>query len=165
MKKTFGVSVYKEKFNFCSAHFLLFADGTREELHGHNYRVWVDIDGPIAEGDVVIDFLHLKPIVKELCDSLDHRTLLPKNNPHLRVEEKDDLIWAYHGGDKFAFPKKDVLLLDLPNTSTERLAEYICTGLRQQMGEALDDVDIQKIRVSVEESSGQCGYYEEQALS
>ena len=77
-----------QKFNFCSAHFLLFADGTREELHGHNYRVWVDVDAPIGKGDIVIDFLHLKPIVKELCDSLDHLTLLPTLNPHLKVEEK-----------------------------------------------------------------------------
>ena len=161
MKKMFGVSVYKEKFNFCSAHFLLFADGTREELHGHNYRVWVDVDAPIGKGDIVIDFLHLKPIVKELCDSLDHLTLLPTLNPHLKVEEKDDLIWAYHGEDRFAFPKRDVLLMDIPNTSTERLAEHICTELRRHIAESVSDVDIQRIRVSVEESSGQCGYYEE----
>ncbi len=162
MKKKFGVSVYKEKFNFCSAHFLLFPDGTREELHGHNYRAWVDVDAPITPGDVVIDFLHLKPMVKEICDSLDHMTLLPAYAEALKVEEKDGMIWAYHGGDKFAFPVRDVQILPLTNTSSERLAEYICQLLKEKLSEHLPDVQLDKIRVSVEESSGQCGYYEEQ---
>ena len=163
MRKKFGVSVYKEKFNFCAAHFLLFPNGTREELHGHNYRVWVDVDAPMGDGDVVIDFLHLKPIVKELCDGLDHRTLLPLSSQHLTVEERDGMIWAMHGEDKFAFPKRDVIVMNLPNTSTERLAEYICAELRERLNSQLDAVEIDRIRVSVEESSGQCGYYEEQA--
>ncbi|MEY3012640.1 MAG: hypothetical protein RIT45_1375, partial [Pseudomonadota bacterium] len=33
-----GILLDKEYFNFGSAHFLIFGDGTREELHGHNYR-------------------------------------------------------------------------------------------------------------------------------
>ena len=125
--------------------------------------MWVDVDAPMGEGDVVIDFLHLKPIVKELCDSLDHRTLLPVKSPYLRIEEKEGMIWAYHGEDKFAFPKRDVIILDLPNTSTERLAEFFCTGLRERLASDLGEKDIDRIRVSVEESSGQCGYYEERA--
>ena len=161
MEKRYGVSVYKEKFNFCSAHFLLFPDGKREELHGHNYRVWVDVDAPMGAGDVVIDFMLLKPIVKELCDALDHRTLLPSMNAHLTIEEKDGMVWAYHGDDKFAFPKRDVIILNLPNTSTERLAEYFCGGLRTNLESQLTDLEINRIRVSVEETSGQCGYYEE----
>ena len=70
----FGVAVYKEKFNFCAAHFLIFADGTRESLHGHNYQVSVEIDGPVQKGDMVIDFMILKPIVKGICDTIDHKT-------------------------------------------------------------------------------------------
>ena len=34
----FGIRLDKQYFNFGSAHFLIFADGSREELHGHNYR-------------------------------------------------------------------------------------------------------------------------------
>ena len=37
MERRFGVSVYKEKFNFCSAHFLLFADGSREAGSGEGH--------------------------------------------------------------------------------------------------------------------------------
>ena len=32
----YGIYVDKQYFNFNAAHFLIFADGTREELHGHN---------------------------------------------------------------------------------------------------------------------------------
>jgi len=165
MERRFGVSVYKEKFNFCSAHFLLFADGSREELHGHNYRVSVDVDGPIGEGDMVIDFMVLKPMVKEICDRIDHRTLIPSESPHLRIERKDGLIWVHHGEDRFAFPERDVIVLPLPNTSTERLAEHICGELRERILEKDPNAQLDRLRVSVEESSGQCGHYEERRTS
>ncbi len=41
MRETYAIRVYKQYFNFGSAHFLIFADGSREELHGHNYQVQV----------------------------------------------------------------------------------------------------------------------------
>jgi len=162
MRQRFGVSVYKEAFNFCSAHFLIFADGSREELHGHNYRVSVEVDGPITDGDIVIDFVVLKPLVKAVCDSLDHKTLLPSQNQYIRVEEKDDMVWAHCDDGRFAFPARDVLILPIPNTSTERLAELICARLRGALVDRLPNAVIERIRVSVEETSGQCGYYEEQ---
>jgi len=161
----FGVAVYKEKFNFCAAHFLLFGDGTREELHGHNYRVSVEVDGPINEEDVVIDFMILKPMVKKLCDELDHRMLIPGNSAFLKIEEKDNAIWVTHDEDLFVFPSRDVILIPLPNTSTERIAEYMCAKLRVELQEHLPECRIDRIRVSVEESSGQCGYYEQRTAN
>lgn len=161
MDKRFGVSVYKQKFNFCSAHFLLFPDGTREELHGHNYRVWVDVEAPLGEGDLVVDFTILKPIVKEACDALDHRMMLPSESPFLRIESTETEIAAYHAGARFVFPRRDVLLLPIRNTSTECLAEYLCARVREGLMGRVPETSIRRIRVSVEESSGQCGYYEE----
>lgn len=165
MDRRFGVSVYKEKFNFCSAHFLIFANGDREELHGHNYQCWVDIDGPLDHGDLVIDFMLLKPVVKELCDELDHRMILPTESPHLMISHRNDVVWVQHRDDQFAFPKRDVILLPIRNTSTERLAEYLCGRLRERLAIQVPNAQIERIRVSVEESSGQCGYYEESSES
>ncbi|NUN14283.1 MAG: 6-carboxytetrahydropterin synthase [Myxococcales bacterium] len=163
MNRRFGVSVYKEKFNFCSAHFLIFANGDREELHGHNYQCWVDIDGPLDQGDLVIDFMLLKPIVKQLCDELDHRMILPTGSPHLSISLEGGVVWVCHRDDRFAFPQRDVILLPIRNTSTERLAEYLCAQLKDRLASTVPDAHIERIRVSVEESSGQCGYYEEQS--
>ncbi|MGH7811766.1 MAG: 6-carboxytetrahydropterin synthase, partial [Candidatus Binatia bacterium] len=41
MLRTFSIEVAKDYFNFASAHFLIFANGRREPLHGHNYQVSV----------------------------------------------------------------------------------------------------------------------------
>ena len=72
MRESYAIRVYKQYFNFGSAHFLIFADGTREELHGHNYQVQVKLEGAVIEGDLVVDFIPFKPVVKALCDELDH---------------------------------------------------------------------------------------------
>ena len=85
----FAIKVYKQYFNFAAAHFMIFADGGREPLHGHNYRVRLKGRGEKLQGDMVFDFLHIKPIVKELCDLLDHKLLLPKENVHLHFSEND----------------------------------------------------------------------------
>lgn len=161
MHKRFGVSVYKEAFNFCSAHFLLFPDGRREELHGHNYRVWVDIEGPLSPGDIVVDFMVLKPLVKRLCDAIDHRMLLPGASPFLTIERREGGVHVRHADGTFVFPERDVIVLPITNTSTERLAEYLCGQLRAALEGQIDSAAIDRIRVSVEESSGQCGFYEE----
>ncbi len=160
-QRRFGVAVYKEAFRFCSAHFLVFADGSREELHGHNYRVSVEADGPLGPGDMVVDFSTIKPIVRALCDELDHCTLLPGRNPHIRIERLDDAVQVTTRSGVFVFPARDVLVLPIPNTSTERLAEYLCERLRARLAEADPAARVERLRVGVEESSGQCGYYEE----
>jgi len=159
-QETFSVRVYKQYFNFGSAHFLIFGDGTREELHGHNYKVEVEVEGETIAGDLVLDFIQFKPIVREICDSLDHRMLLPLQNPNLEVKTLADRVEArYRDGSFFCFPRKDVHLLDLPNTSTEMLARYIAGRILAELPTRIPDARLQALEVSVEESPGQSGVY------
>lgn len=156
----YGIRVDKQYFNFGSAHFLLFADGTREELHGHNYHVTVDLEGHLGDGDLVVDFIPLKPMVKAICDSLDHTTLLPTESPRLQVTTGEHEVEARFGADRFVFPRRDVTLIPLTNTSTECLARYIAGRLADQLAERFPDASISKLRISVSESPGQAGWYE-----
>jgi 6-pyruvoyltetrahydropterin/6-carboxytetrahydropterin synthase len=156
----FGVRVYKQYFNFASAHFLIFADGTREELHGHNYQVRVSVEGALDAGDVVLDFTKLKPLVKKTCDDLDHRVILPLGHPLLRVTEEDGSIEAvFAGKDRFVLPRRDVVLLAIHNTSTERLAEYIAHEVMKKIAETAKNASLTRLEVEVEESGGQCGVF------
>jgi 6-pyruvoyltetrahydropterin/6-carboxytetrahydropterin synthase len=161
MMETFGIRIYKEYFNFAAAHFLIFEDGTREELHGHNYRVQMQIEGTLDETqDVFIDFLHIKPIVKSVCDRIDHRTLLPANNPFLRIALDNQQIHAlFHTGDQWAFPERDVIILPILNTSSERLAQYLCHETIEKLSEKYPEAMIGKIEFNVEESPGQAAIY------
>jgi 6-pyruvoyltetrahydropterin/6-carboxytetrahydropterin synthase len=160
--KRFGVRVYKEYFNFAAAHFLLFPDGGREELHGHNYRVRVALEGEIGEGEMVLDFCRLKPIVRRHCDALDHLILLPLESPHLEVKvgggEVEARFTRQDGeSERFVFPRRDVLLLPLRNTSTERLAEFLATRILVDVRAEFPTDQLSSFQIEVEEASGQCG--------
>lgn len=159
----FGVRVYKESFDFASAHFLIFADGAREQLHGHNYRVRVEVRGDL-HGDMVLDFGQLKPLVRELCQQLDHRVLLPSENPHLQVtrdDEAGEIEAVLQGGGRFLFPAADVVVLPIPNTTTERLAEFVGLQLIPAVRERVPGARLREIEVEVEEAAGQSGFFVE----
>jgi 6-pyruvoyltetrahydropterin/6-carboxytetrahydropterin synthase len=156
----FGIRLEKQYFNFGSAHFLIFANGDREELHGHNYRATLEIDGDLDAGHVVADFIVVKPIFKACCDELDHRTLFPLFNQHLRVEERDDGVHAFYRDDHYLVPKRDVKLLELANTSSELLARWLCDRLMTRIAEELPALVMQRVLVTVQESPGQSAVYE-----
>lgn len=161
--KRFGVRVYKEYFTFAAAHFLIFPDGGREELHGHNYKVRVRVTGELGAGGMVIDFCRLKPIVRRLCDDLDHRLLLPSGNPLLEVSEdgpsvRVNFTRADGEVDLFVFPRRDTLVVPVANTSTEHLAAHLTGQLIPALRAELGDLaGLETIEIEVEEASGQCG--------
>ena len=163
--KRFGVRVYKQYFNFAASHFLIFQDGAREELHGHNYHVRVSLSGDVGPGDMVLDFCRLKPVVRRHCDALDHRTLLPLHNERLEIQESadDHLDVRFRrmdgGTDRFVFPTRDTLRLPLPNTSTERLAEYLAHNILRDVRRefSADSERLSSFEIEVEEAGGQCG--------
>jgi len=155
----YGIMVDKQYFNFCAAHFLIFEDGTREPLHGHNYHVTVELEGGLTKGDLVMDFIPFKPVVKGLCDDLDHCTILPAENYKLKITETEDYIETDFDGKCFQFCKEDVRILPVPNTSTECLARYIGTRLCEEMNSLFPGATVSKLKVSVSESPGQAGWY------
>ncbi len=158
MRESFAIRVYKQYFNFASAHFLIFGDGTREELHGHNYQVQVKVEGDLDGGDLVIDFIPFKPLVKRLCDDLDHVTILPRDNPHLTLTEHDDRVEVRHrDGSYFCFPRRDVRVLPVPNTSTEMLARFLAHRIIEALPSRIPTAVVRAIEVHVEESAGQSG--------
>lgn len=159
--ESFGIRIYKEYFNFAAAHFLIFEDGTREELHGHNYQVQMQIEGTLGDDqDIFIDFLHIKPIVKAVCDSIDHRTLLPQFSQYLHVERTGNSVEASNKeGERWVFPARDVIILPIPNTSAERLAQYLCNRTLAELSKQYPTARISKVEFAVEESRGQAAIY------
>jgi 6-pyruvoyltetrahydropterin/6-carboxytetrahydropterin synthase len=155
----FSIRVYKQYFNFASGHFLIFPDGSREPLHGHNYRVQLQGSALDLHGDMVFDFLHIKPIVRDLCNELDHRLLLPSEHPLLRYEERGHNIRLYlPDGGEMEMPKSDCLWLPLPNTSAERLAVYLAHQIKERVFKQYQ-FRFTQLEIEVEETPGQCAVY------
>ncbi len=158
-EEQYGICVDKQKFNFCAAHFLIFKDGTREELHGHNYHVTVDVEGELSGGDLVVDFIPFKPMVTALCDGLDHCMLIPGENEKIQYEQREDTVYLSFDADRFMFPARDVRILPIPNTSTECLARYLAHAMREKIWADFSDARLTRLKVSVSESPGQAGWY------
>lgn len=161
----FGIRLDKQYFNFGCAHFLIFADGTREELHGHNYKATLELDAALDAGHMVADFIAVKPLFKKCCDELDHRTLLPLHHPRLRVQRDDQQVQAWFTGpdgavDHYSVPARDVQLLDIANTSSELLASWLMDRFLAKLGAALPELRPRRVLVTVQESPGQSAVHE-----
>jgi 6-pyruvoyltetrahydropterin/6-carboxytetrahydropterin synthase len=155
MSRSFSIEVAKDYFNFAAAHFLIFANGQREALHGHNYQVAVRLEGELDRAGVVLDFITFKPLVKRVCDDLDHRTLIQSQSPVLKVQKNDGTVSIYYKKQKIILPKQDVILLPIANTSTELLAEYIARQLQYRVRRQFPAANIRYIEVAVEEARSQ----------
>jgi 6-pyruvoyltetrahydropterin/6-carboxytetrahydropterin synthase len=61
---------------FSAAHFLRDYNGKCENLHGHNYKVYVHVRGVLLDtGGMLIDFSKLKGVLRTVCNRLDHTNL------------------------------------------------------------------------------------------
>ena len=57
-----AIHLHKENFKFSCAHFLIFPDGSKERLHGHNYYVDAEIEGLLTDKGIVIDFIQVNAL-------------------------------------------------------------------------------------------------------
>lgn len=164
--RSFRVSVTKDYLVFASAHFITFAGHRCEPLHGHNYRVGVTLEGALDEQSwYVVDFSELKRVMRALCDEIDHKVLLPRHNPKLDVVESNGSVTvAYEGKPKYVFPAEDCVLLEIPNTTVEMLAQHLAARVRDAMSE-LGVRTLTAIELEVEENFGQSATYRESPVA
>lgn len=159
MSRRFSIHVEKDYFNFASAHFLIFANGQREALHGHNYQVSVAVEGELDNAGVVLNFITFKPLVKQVCDELDHRTLIQERSSALRIQKGRNEVRVLYRNQRIILPRRDAILLPIANTSTELLAEYTANLIRKKVQRSYPGAKLRVIEVGIEESKGQKGYY------
>jgi 6-pyruvoyltetrahydropterin/6-carboxytetrahydropterin synthase len=147
----------KEDFKFSAAHFTLFGGDRAERLHGHNYRVMLELGGSeVDELGLLADLERTKAAVRRLCARLDSRTLLPAAAPGVAWSRQDGAVEIRFGPRSYRFPEEDVLALPLANTSIELLARMLWDDLAGELRGSRVDF----LAVSVEESAGQRCVYE-----
>jgi 6-pyruvoyltetrahydropterin/6-carboxytetrahydropterin synthase len=163
-ERRYGNSLDKQYFSFAAAHFLVFADGSREPLHGHNYRAELEIEADLDGAGLVADFIAVKPLFRAACDALDHKVLIAAQHPLLKVRRSVDsdgeMVHVVHPQGRFALPVEDVVLLDLYNTSSELLADWLADFTLARIAAELPDLRLRALRVLVSESPGQAAWTE-----
>ncbi len=145
----------KQNFKFSAAHFLIFDANNAERLHGHNYQVKVDIVAPSesehhADG-YFVDFNVFKKHIKNQLDSWDEMILLPKNHPEMIFKSVENNLTVHFRDRFYSFPKNEVQLLPITNTSVENLSSL----LAEEFMKAFKVYKVKKVRVYVEETRGQ----------
>lgn len=163
-ERRYGNSLDKQYFSFAAAHFLVFGDGSREPMHGHNYRAELELEGELDHAGLVADFIAVKPLFRAACDALDHKVLIAARHPLLKirraVDGEGEMVHIVHPHGRFALPSEDVMLLDLHNTSSELLADWLADATLQAIARELPTLRLRAMRVLVSESPGQAAWAE-----
>ena len=143
------LNLARADIGFSAAHFSV-VGGRAERLHGHNYRVNLRARGLLRADGTLIDFAVLKRALRDVCASLDERTLLPLQSDRVVVREDADEVDVVEGTRHFRFPRGDVRMLPIPNTTCESLATHLLHAVRAHLG----DVPV-RLELTVEETPGQ----------
>jgi len=150
----YRVRVTKDHLVFSAAHFITFAGNVCERLHGHNWRVAVEVAGPLDENRYVFDFIALRNALQKIVDELDHHMLLPTLHRSIRVHETEQEVEVTFEERRWVFPREDCVLLPMQNTTAEEIAHWIGERLRTDIAGS-DSSQIELIRIEVEENFGQ----------
>jgi 6-pyruvoyltetrahydropterin/6-carboxytetrahydropterin synthase len=159
MSERYTVRVTKDYLVFCSGHFITYHGSECERLHGHNYRVAVEVDAGLDVNHYVFDFIALKNLMRELTDELDHRMLVPTRSKLIAVEEQGGNVRLRFRDKEWTFPREDCVLLPIQNTTAELLASYLAGRLRDEL-RTRHQFSADAVRMEVEESFGQIALYE-----
>jgi 6-pyruvoyltetrahydropterin/6-carboxytetrahydropterin synthase len=116
-------TVFKD-FTFSAAHRIRGHTGGCENLHGHNYRVRVQVEAETLDRlGMVIDFADLKAVVGEIAGRFDHRVI------------------------------NELEPFDERNTTAELLAEWICREAERRLAEGERRLRVRRVEVWESDSS------------
>lgn len=62
------------------SHRLTFHNGPCKNIHGHSYKLRVEIEGELDDNSMILDYYDLEKVVKPIVNELDHAFLVDKND-------------------------------------------------------------------------------------
>lgn len=163
MTPTFSIRLAKQDFKFSVAHFTIFGPASAEPLHGHNYRLALEVEGEaVDELGLLADCDRLKRAARAACAALDDRLLLPEASPHLAVgrsegdrSRRKGTVAVRFADREYRFPAAEVLLLPVANVTMELLARWVW----ERLAKVARGGAVSSLMVEVEETPGQlCRY-------
>jgi 6-pyruvoyltetrahydropterin/6-carboxytetrahydropterin synthase len=147
------VTIDRAASHFCASHALVLTEYV-EGLHGHNYRVEVEIGGDLSPEGILIDFIFLEKLLKQLVLDWDHYTLFPSNNPRIQIQtsETDHNLHISYADRFYSIPKSEVKILPCINVTTESLAQLLGERLADELQNHASWAQIHSITVTIWET-------------
>lgn len=148
--------VAKDEHKFSCAHMTLFPDGTKERLHGHNYRVSVSVEFEPEQGEGFLDFARVKATLAGLCAELREHLLMPTEAEAVTLIHRDDESTEMRVcGKRYVLPSDELIWLPMPNVVVEHLAEYLWGRIARDLEVDLRRANVRSMEVTVTEAPGQ----------
>jgi 6-pyruvoyltetrahydropterin/6-carboxytetrahydropterin synthase len=145
------IEIAREQHKFSCAHMTVFADGSKERLHGHNYTIAVALEVSSIELANMVPFSTLKHALRELCAVWKEHVLLATKNPFFVIKTEAPELEFTLCGERYVMPRGDALLLPLDNISVETLAAHVAELLATK----INAPTALSLEVTIEESPGQ----------
>lgn len=121
--------------HFASAHQLRGYRGKCENIHGHNWRVVLNVQGDkLNDIGLLIDFHDLKSILKKITNSLDHKNI------------------------------NEMPPFDAINPSSENIAEYIAIEAQKEIYRVNSSLQVESVTVW-ESDTSRCTFYPDRSIS
>jgi 6-pyruvoyltetrahydropterin/6-carboxytetrahydropterin synthase len=164
MNERFQVRLRKAVHVFCAGHFITLTDDICEAVHGHNWLVGADVEGPPDRHGMVVDFIKLRDLLSSITARLDHHMLLPTKNRFLDVSHAEIApgraeVTVRFKDRRWVFPADECVLLPVENTTAEWIARWIGHELLAAMDTAGSPV-LGTLRIEVDECLGQSAIWE-----
>ncbi len=126
-----------KRFRWEAAHRLPWHEGPCRNLHGHSYRMTVELTGEPDERGMLLDFQDLKRILKPLVEAWDHAVLVAADDAELlALLAQTDWKRAVLPGD----------------TTSENLSAYVAAHLCTEGRAVLQARRVHTVRVRIEET-------------
>ncbi len=161
-QEQFRVRVTKDHLVFSAGHFITIETPSGqicERLHGHNWRVAVEVTGPLDRNQYVFDFIALRDNLQKIVDRLDHRMLLPTQHPQIHVDAGPLETEVRYRDRRWVIPSEECVLLPMEQTTAELIARWIGTTLDAELA-AQGWPRLPTLRMEVEENFGQWAIWE-----
>lgn len=122
-----------KEYRWEMGHRLPFHKGLCKNIHGHSYRMVVEITGELDKNGMIIDFFDLNKIVKPIIEKYDHAFLCWKGDKKvlnfLTQNKMKKVVVDYHSTvENICSDFVDILthrLLDIKNNKFEELTVKI----------------------------------------
>ncbi len=123
-------------FRWEMGHRLPFHNGGCQNIHGHSYRLRVEITGEPDAYGMVLDYFDLKTAVQPLVDALDHAFM---------CDESDATMQDF-------FRENPMKVVNVPfHTTAENIARYILEHITAELADAVG-ARIESVSVRVSET-------------
>lgn len=156
MQELTTIELFKEDMKFSSGHFTIFSSTERENIHGHNYRLYASFTIKTRKDGMSVDYRFYKEKMRSLCKMLDEIVIIPGLSKYLDIIETEKHFQILFNSESMNFLKRDILVLPIKNVTVEELSKWFIQQITSDQVYFGND-NVVAIKVKVFSGPGQSG--------